>query len=211
VQNDPPRLFNLMYSIISSYDNWKTSLAPRILLGLWHPKFLSYAEKILPDCRRSYIGASPTLAKKHFWDSCEVFSMSFASLATTSGQRFRKICKAAGKEIMVWTVNEVAHMMEAVRWGADVILTDKTQTWLEFRTQLQNDYENMSAKHSRLFLWTRLKYYGFFQTGQEYLAASALEKVGGPLIESSGWTSVFKEEARLTPPSSPAPETVDAH
>ena len=87
VQNDPPRLFNLMHKIISSYDDWKTTLAPRILLGLWHPRFLPHAEKILPYCKRSHIGISPALAKKHFWDSCEVFSMSFASLATTSGQR----------------------------------------------------------------------------------------------------------------------------
>lgn len=134
VQNDPPRLFNLIHEVISSYDEWHTALAPRILLGLWHPRFLPHAEKILPYCRRSHIGESPALAKKHFWDSCEVFSMSFASLATTSGERyiffenwstpfftcliscslhrFRKSCKAAGKEIMVWTVNEVAHMME---------------------------------------------------------------------------------------------------
>lgn len=57
--------------------------------------------------------------------------MSFASLATAAGERyapfgtflftcrisrsvhrFRNDCKEAGKEIMVWTVNEVAHMME---------------------------------------------------------------------------------------------------
>ena len=88
MQNDPPRLFNLMHQTISSYDNWQTTLAPRILLGIWHPRFLPHAEKILPYCRRSHIGMSPTLAKKFFWDSCEVFSMSFASLATTSGLRY---------------------------------------------------------------------------------------------------------------------------
>ena len=119
-----------MHTIISSYDDWRTALAPRILLGLWHLRFLSHAEKILPCCRRSHIGVSPALVKKHFWDSCEVFSMSFTSLATTAGERcalygayfpcrisrsahrFRNNCKEAGKEIMVWTVNEVAHMME---------------------------------------------------------------------------------------------------
>ena len=134
VQNDPPRLFNLMHGIISSYGDWETVLAPRILLGLWHPRFLPHAEKILPYCRRSHIGVSPALVKKHFWESCEVFSMSFASLATAAGEkcapfgtpiftclisrlvhRFRNHCKEAGKEIMVWTVNEVAHMMEVVQ------------------------------------------------------------------------------------------------
>ncbi|KAF9644499.1 PLC-like phosphodiesterase [Thelephora ganbajun] len=206
VQNDPPRLFNLMHKVISSYDDWQTALAPRILLGLWHPRFLSHAEKILPYCRRSHIGVSPALTKKYFWDSCEVFSMSFASLATTAGERFRNSCKAAGKSIMVWTVNEVEHMMEAVRWGVDVILTDKTQTWLELRAALEKDYENISAKHkSRLFLWTQPKYYSIFQTGIDYLVVYALEKAGGPMTESRSWVTVMKEKARLSPPPSPTP------
>jgi hypothetical protein len=132
-----------MHTIISSHDDWQTELAPRILLGLWHPRFLPHAEKILPYCRRSYIGGSPTLVKKHFWNSCEVFSMSFASVATYAGeryafcsepvrlffmcliscsaQRFRNDCKKAGKELMVWTVNEVEHMMEVRLFLLDVI------------------------------------------------------------------------------------------
>ena len=55
---------------------------------MWHPRFLPHAEKILPYCRRSHIGVSPALVKKHFWDSCEVFSMAFASLATAAGERY---------------------------------------------------------------------------------------------------------------------------
>jgi phosphatidylglycerol phospholipase C len=35
------------------------------------------------------------------------------------------------------TVNEPEEMMEAVRWGVDAILTDKTQTWLDLRKALQ--------------------------------------------------------------------------
>jgi hypothetical protein len=34
------------------------------------------------------------------------------SHASCSAHRFRNNCKEAGKEIMVWTVNEAAHMME---------------------------------------------------------------------------------------------------
>jgi glycerophosphoryl diester phosphodiesterase len=63
-------------------------------------------------------------------------------------------CKAAGKKLLVWTVNEPEHMMEvriftftsldaasdskaqAVRWGVDAILTDFTRTWLDMRTAL---------------------------------------------------------------------------
>jgi len=210
VNNDPPRLFNLMHNIISSYDDWETTLAPRLTIGLWHPRFIPHAEKILPYCRRSHIGVSPALGKKHFWESCEVFSMSFASLATAAGERFRNSCKEAGKEIMVWTVNELEHMMEAVRWGVKVILTDRTQDWLQLRAGLENDYENMSAKHgNRLFLWTQLRYYGFYHMGTEYLVAAALEKAAGPMSESRSWTAAVKEKARLTPPSTPSSKSIN--
>ena len=66
-------------------------------------------------------------------------------------------CKAAGKKLLVWTVNEPDHMMEvrilcyfvnatidsrnqAVRWGVDAILTDVTKTWLDMRTALYCTY-----------------------------------------------------------------------
>jgi len=111
---------------------------------------------------------------------------------------------------MVWTVNEVEHMMEAVRWGANVILTDKTQTLLELRAGLENDYEKISAKYnSRLFLWTQPRYYGIIHMGIEYLGVSYLEKVGGPMSQSRSWTTVVKEKARLTPPSTPIHKSVD--
>ena len=51
--------------------------------------------------------------------------------------RFRAECKAAGKQIMVWTVNDPAQMMEAVRWGVDAILTDVTKTWIDLRAALR--------------------------------------------------------------------------
>ncbi|CAK5262935.1 unnamed protein product [Mycena citricolor] len=138
VQNDPARLFALMHSIISSQPEWETRLAPRILLGLWHPSFIDPAKEFLPYCRRSHIGDSPSLARTYFWKDCDVFSMAFGSLTSADGERFRHECKAEGKEIMVWTVNDPNHMTEATRWGVDVILTDKTQTWLALRTALSN-------------------------------------------------------------------------
>jgi phosphatidylglycerol phospholipase C len=87
VQNDPDRLFSLMHGIISSQPDWETKLAPRILLGLWHPRFVAFAKARLPYCRRSHIGESISNARNYFWGGVEVFSMSFASLATSDGQK----------------------------------------------------------------------------------------------------------------------------
>ncbi len=91
VFNEPTRLFSLMHAIISSHDGWETLLAPRIVLGLWHPRFLKPAEKLLPYCRRSHIGISPRIAKQYFWDSCDSFSMAFSALATMEGDTCVKV------------------------------------------------------------------------------------------------------------------------
>ncbi|KZT60149.1 PLC-like phosphodiesterase [Calocera cornea HHB12733] len=136
VYNDPVRLFTLMHDTIASQPGWETELAPRILLGIWHPKFLKPARDLLPYCRRAHIGLSPYLGRKYFWDVCDGFSMNFGALATADGQQFLKDCKAGNKEVMVWTVNKEEEMMECVRWGVNAILTDKTKTWLDMRKEL---------------------------------------------------------------------------
>ena len=132
VDNDPERLFTIMKSIISSYADFETKLAPRLraslplslshlppavleltlrplssraVLGLWHPKYVEPAQRLLPDVRRAHIGMSPALARKYFWDACCTFSMSFASMVNSEGASFRDECRKAGKEITVWCVD----------------------------------------------------------------------------------------------------------
>ena len=196
VQNNPARLFSLMHDIIASYENWETRLAPRLLIGLWHPSFISACKENLPYCKRSYIGVDPALARKHFWDHVDAFSMWFGCLTTADGERFRKECKAAGKKLMVWTVNDPACMMEAVRWGVDAILTDVTKTWLELRSALQGasfvlpllcrltpstvDYDKIACQHSRRFLWTTVFYYTPVQALTRMKSKAWLERVAGP-------------------------------
>ena len=85
--SEPLHLFTLMHEIIAAQPNWETDLAPRILLGLWHPRFIPQAKAILPYCKRSYIGVSTNIARQYFWDDCEVFSINFAVLASWEGQR----------------------------------------------------------------------------------------------------------------------------
>jgi phosphatidylglycerol phospholipase C len=185
VQNDPERLFSLMQEIISAQPAWQTDLAPRILLGLWHPRFLQFAKLYLPNCRRSHIGVSTFIARKYFWKDCEAFSMSFGALTTYDGQKFREECKSAGKNLVVWTVNEPEHMMEAVRWEVHAIITDVTQTWLNMRTALQADYEKIGSQYGRIFLWTTLNFYTPFQIARSHWAQTRLENIAGPFDDST--------------------------
>lgn len=184
VQNDPDRLFSLMHAIIAAHDNWEILLAPRLLLGLWHPRFLPYAKHRLPYCKRSHIGHNPQLARDWFWDDCEVFSMSFSSMCSSDGQKFMEECKAAGKKMMVWTVNEPVHMMEAVRWGVDVILTDFTRVWLDMRAELQADYSKQVAQYDRFFLWTSWRLYSPVVFAQQVILKKYLEGVAGPFNQN---------------------------
>ncbi|KAF9238781.1 PLC-like phosphodiesterase [Melanogaster broomeanus] len=166
VQNDPDRLFQLMHTIIAEQPEWETKLVPRVLLGLWHPRFVAYAKARLPYCRRSHIGMNTSLARKYFWDDVEVFSMAFAALAGGDGWRFRDECKAAGKKIMVV--------------DADVVITDVTTKWLDLRGALQIDYDTILSRYGRWFLWTTWKFYLPSIMMDRLLSRYRLESVAGP-------------------------------
>lgn len=75
VNNDPDRLFSAMHRRISAFPDWEKLLAPRILLGLWHPTFIVPALEHVPYLRRAYIGRSPYLAAEYFWSHVEAFSI----------------------------------------------------------------------------------------------------------------------------------------
>jgi hypothetical protein len=88
VHNDPDRLFTLMHEIITTQPDWQSNLAPRIVLGLWHPCFIAFAKARLPYCRRSYIGRNLDMARKYFWDDCDAFSIAFGVLTTADGEKY---------------------------------------------------------------------------------------------------------------------------
>lgn len=141
VDNEPVLLFNLMHAIISTHPNYETALCPRLVLGLWHPKYVKPAVEILPYIRLTHIGMSPALARKFFWSACSAFSMNFSCLVGSDGEQFRKECKAQNKDLYVWTVNKRAEMIEATKWGAKAILTDKTAEFLKLREEMEGESE----------------------------------------------------------------------
>lgn len=125
-----------MRRIISSYDGWETELAPRLILGLWHPAFIRPALSYLPRLRRYHIGVSTKLARQYFWEACEGFSMRFAMLVGEEGQKFVRDCRAAGKEVCVWTVNDPSEMKTAITWGVHAVLTDKVAAFVKLRAEV---------------------------------------------------------------------------
>ncbi|KAH9467007.1 hypothetical protein Pst134EB_002040 [Puccinia striiformis f. sp. tritici] len=158
--NDPARLFKLIKTSIDRYAAHETSLNGRIILGIWHPKFIQASVEILPDLKKVYIGTSPSTARKYFWESCSGFSMKFSCLVGFEGQKFRQDCIKYHKSLFVWTVNDRLEMIEASKWGVDAILTDKTADYLELRRQMKDDWEAITAETSILFPYRSIHYNG---------------------------------------------------
>jgi hypothetical protein len=81
----------------------------------------------------------------------------------------------------------------------DVILTDVTQTWLDLRAALRcmslvplyenyipdrnpytADYEKITARYSRVFLWTTFRFYSPVRFIRSVVNQANLERVAGP-------------------------------
>ncbi|KAJ6496743.1 PLC-like phosphodiesterase [Mycena vitilis] len=176
--NHPVTLFTLMHAAVSVHPQWETQLAPRILLGIWHPRFIQPAKEILPYCRRSCISFSLRFAREYLWNDVECVSIWYNALMSREGERFRCDVKEAGKSLMVFTVNEPAHLSEMVRWQVEAIITDVPSRWLQMRAALEKNYETEMLKFSSRRYTTFTFYWPFTFAIQKYL----LQKWGGPLV-----------------------------
>jgi phosphatidylglycerol phospholipase C len=147
VDNDAVKLFTLVRDVIQGFPNWQKTLAPRVVLGLWHvspthtaslttqPKFLQPASSLLPYLPRYAISMSLPQSRRYFWDTVHGFSVYYEALATADGQRFLAECHAAGKGVCAWTVNGREEMRECARWGVRSIITDKPALWRGIKQQ----------------------------------------------------------------------------
>ncbi|CDR99563.1 hypothetical protein [Sporisorium scitamineum] len=183
--NNPDRLFPLMRKVIQSYPNYETDLAPRLILGLWHPKFLESALINVPSMKRIHIGASPRAARKYFWNDCTGFSMYFACLVCADGQQFIAEAQKAGKDIYVWTVNRKDEMIEATRWGVKAVLTDKTALFQDVRKNMMTDFATTRQDEvGTFFRWATWRYYALPQfVLQNTWLANIEKRAGSPFRE----------------------------
>lgn len=161
IQNDPDILFPLIAEIVAKYPNYETELSPRLILGLWHPLFLLPAKRHLPTLTRYHIGISTSIARNYFWSDCVGFSMAFPMLVTADGQAFLRDCKAEGKAVTVWTVNDKEEMIVSAGWGVKAVLTDKVGFFVGVRKEFEEDESKLQLPLVRriAFPWSSWKYY----------------------------------------------------
>ncbi|ORY33432.1 PLC-like phosphodiesterase [Naematelia encephala] len=204
MQNDPETLFPEMARIISKHANWETVLAPRLILGLWHPLFLKSAYTHLPLLKRYHIGFSLSIARQFFWDACDGFSIAFPILVGTTGQAFIRDCVKAGKSICVWTVNDPGEMRVALSWGVRAVLTDRVGAFVELRNEVVADPEKLQLPglSKYVFGWSNWRY---FTVAHPWIDRTQLDMMRtmcyqpGPLVMPD--LSEFSMEA--TPPVLP--------
>jgi glycerophosphoryl diester phosphodiesterase len=192
MQNDPNIMFPEMARIIQSHPGWETKLAPRLILGLWHPIFIRPAYEHLPLLRRYHSGISPRLARQYFWEACEGFSIAFAMLIGPEGQQFIRDVREAGKEVCVWTVNDPSEMRAAMAWGVKAVLTDKVGAFVKLRDEVVADPAKLAIPGLAgwIFPWSSWKYY------------SATHVCAGLLVRT-----YLRSRGSLSPPDSPPSST----
>ncbi|EIW71953.1 hypothetical protein TREMEDRAFT_24419 [Tremella mesenterica DSM 1558] len=188
MQNDPERLFPEMARIIKNHDQWETLLAPRIILGLWHPLFLRAAYTHLPLLRRYHIGFGIPIARQFFWDACEGFSMCFPVLMGAEGQKFLEDCRQGGKEVCVWTVNKEDEMRVALSFGIKAVLTDRVAAFTQVKNEVIQDPTKLqlSGLARYTFPWSDWRYYSlvhsfFLRTQLDFMRKACYQP--GPLVK----------------------------
>lgn len=103
-----------------------TFWASRLILGIWHHKFLPYCETHLATLPITHIGLHTSYARSHFLRNPQIssFNLQLFSLVTSSQQNFVREAHALGKQVYVWTVNDEQSMRYCIHLKVDAILSD---------------------------------------------------------------------------------------
>ena len=124
--NNPVRILQCIAETIRQVDKDMDYWSRRIVLGIWHHKFLPYSEKYLPTLPITHIGLHTTYARHYFLHNPRVqsFNLQLYSLVSKSQQAFIADAHRLGKSVFVWTVNDSDSMRYCMALKVDAILSD---------------------------------------------------------------------------------------
>ncbi|KAL2256247.1 hypothetical protein VTK26DRAFT_1931 [Humicola hyalothermophila] len=161
----------------------------RLVVGGWSKTYLDLAAQYLPGFQRIYIGLSPLYA----WEllSADYADVHFNILQPTLvgpiGARFRRAVRAAGRKLLVWTVNNEHWMEWAVRKRdtVDGVITDRVELYRDVRRrhrkdedEEESDLEDVKAGDRRVSVDERRV--GLARRFTLYLVAFILQVVAVP-------------------------------
>jgi len=167
--------------------------SPRHLTDV-QPRYLEPASEILPYLPRFAISMSIAEIREFFFDHCHGFSVMYEALASAEGTRFRKDCKAAGKDLCSWTVNSKEEMRQCARWGIKSIISDKPAQW---RTIKQHVSLVLRDRHQALTLDTQGPRCGSKADPRHLHSAIPLAKELFHLLRACGAMTTADKQKRL--------------
>ncbi|KZL76907.1 glycerophosphoryl diester phosphodiesterase [Colletotrichum tofieldiae] len=105
----------------------------RIVFGCWNQPYITHVRTILPTYPLALISWSPLYACKFLSPSQPnlSFNMFQKALVGPVGKRFIGDVKKADRRLFVWTVNDEEWMEWSIRAGADGVITDDPELFLE--------------------------------------------------------------------------------
>ncbi|CAG8447145.1 11398_t:CDS:2 [Ambispora gerdemannii] len=174
---NPLNIFELLAEILRTRNSDLGVFSKRIMLGIWHPKFLPYARKALPDIPIVNISESLTISREFFSD-VDGYSMSACTLAGKDGQSFLKDVHDAGKPVFVWTINAKSYAKDCYDWGVDAIITDKPKYFIEYFQGNELMSTNNYWWFSSFFRFLRILYYKLDSRITDYKTRRWLLKYG---------------------------------
>lgn len=114
----------------------------RVVLGCWTARHLRLCRDLLPSFAAAWIGASLPLAREFLRVPHLAMNVRQEPLrAAPAGPRFVAECRARGRPVYAWTVNDAGWMRWAVRRGLDAVITDDPKRYLEVAEEYKRGKE----------------------------------------------------------------------
>jgi len=109
-------------AVDADFNTWRD----KILLGIWHPRFLPHCAQHLPELRITNISLSLSYSKKYFLHSPQVqsFNLFLPMLYGNTGEEFIQQARDMNKSVFVWTVNNPDWMKWSIHLKVDGVLTN---------------------------------------------------------------------------------------
>lgn len=109
----------------------------RVVLGVWHAKYLALCADVLPGFPVALIGFSTAYARRFLTVPNVAFNMLYDVLVGPLGAGFLRAAKKKGRPVFAWTVNDKKKMRWCVRKELDGVVTDDPQKFMEVREEFE--------------------------------------------------------------------------
>ncbi len=140
-----PKILITLGEIFKSRNENLSVFSKRFALGIWHPKFMSYANTYLPGIPIVHIGISLGIARNYF-SNVDGYNMFYLALSLEDGRKFIEEAHAKGKPVFAWTVNKESRAKNCHNLNVDAIMTDRTKFYADFFKSLKDKSSSIERK-----------------------------------------------------------------